>query len=110
MTVSLCSSAFAPPICWPARISEAFLGELQLFSEPTSSALTFLRIFMSISFMLDVEELYEGKKVAQLSQRTNVAHVQVYEFSLLSVLCFGCLFISVSTRIVDASRCVAPSF
>lgn len=45
------------------RRNTDFLGDLDLFSLPASSALTFLRIFTSIPFMLDMEQIYEGKKV-----------------------------------------------
>ena len=45
------------------RRDSSFLGDLDLFSQPTWSALTFLRIFTSIPFMLDVEQIYGGKKV-----------------------------------------------
>lgn len=59
------SSRLVPVEYWPsdARPENLFLGGLNLFREPTSSFLTFLRIFMSIPFMLDVEELYDDKKV-----------------------------------------------
>ena len=44
------------------RVS-GMLQDLDLFGEPTSSALTFLRIFTARSYMLDVEVIFGGRKV-----------------------------------------------
>lgn len=46
------------------RQDASFLGGLPLFDEPGSSALTFLRMFMSIPFMLDTEQKYGGRKAS----------------------------------------------
>ncbi|CAM9276692.1 unnamed protein product [Ectocarpus sp. 13 AM-2016] len=48
----------------------SLLSDLDLFDQPASSALTFLRIFTARSFMLDVEEIYGGRPVR--------AHVRKY--------------------------------
>ena len=47
------------------RRNESFLTGLPLFDTPGSSALTFLRIFMSIPFMMDTERKFGGRKVRQ---------------------------------------------
>lgn len=39
------------------------LSNLDLFDTPASSALTFLRIFTARSFMLDVDRMYDDRKV-----------------------------------------------
>ncbi|CAM9416819.1 unnamed protein product [Ascophyllum nodosum] len=44
-----------------------FLNDLGLFTEPLSSALTFLRIYMSIPFMMDLEMIYQKKGVQVMS-------------------------------------------
>lgn len=48
----------------PTRRDESFLTGLPLFDKPGSSAMTFLRIFMSIPFMLDTEKKYGGRTVS----------------------------------------------
>jgi len=44
------------------RRASSLLADLELFDEPTSSALTFLRIFTARSYMLDVEVIFGGRK------------------------------------------------
>lgn len=51
------------------------LGDLDLFSEPLSAGLTFLRIFLSIPFMLDVEELYSGEHVRHRAVKSSTKSV-----------------------------------
>eukprot|EP00752_Nemacystus_decipiens_P009899 g8831.t1 len=65
------------------------LGDLDLFSEPTSSALTFLRIFTSIPFMLDVEQIYRGKKGIQ---------VMGLSYGVIMVIFLGALVPAVANR------------
>ncbi|CAM9865839.1 unnamed protein product, partial [Hapterophycus canaliculatus] len=67
----------------------SFLGDLDLFSKPTSSALTFLRIFTSIPFMLDVEHSYRGKKGIQ---------VMGLSYGVIMVIFLGALVPAVANR------------
>lgn len=47
------------------RHSSAMLSDLDLFDNPVSSAMTFLRIFTARSFMLDVDKLYDDRGVGK---------------------------------------------
>ncbi|CAM9815125.1 unnamed protein product [Scytosiphon promiscuus] len=67
----------------------SFLGDLDLFGRPTSSALTFLRIFTSIPFMLDVEHSYRGKKGIQ---------VMGLSYGVIMVIFLGALVPAVANR------------
>eukprot|EP00903_Cladosiphon_okamuranus_P013924 g12951.t1 len=67
----------------------SILGDLDLFSEPTSSALTFLRMFTSIPFMLDVEQIYRGKKGIQ---------VMGLSYGVIMVIFLGALVPAVANR------------
>ncbi|CAN0096267.1 unnamed protein product [Pylaiella littoralis] len=67
----------------------SLLGDLDLFSYPTSSALTFVRMFTSIPFMLDVEKIYGGRKGIQ---------VLGLSFGVIMVIFLGALVPAVANR------------
>lgn len=54
---------FGVAVCWRTRRVSSILMDMDLFGEPTSSALTFLRIFTARSYMLDVEVIFGARKV-----------------------------------------------
>eukprot|EP00903_Cladosiphon_okamuranus_P014070 g13077.t2 len=72
----------------PRRASN-MLQDLDLFGEPTSSALTFLRIFTAKSYMLDVEIIFGGRKDAQ---------VMVLSYAVIMVMFLGALIPAVANR------------
>eukprot|EP00752_Nemacystus_decipiens_P004301 g3930.t1 len=70
------------------RVSTVLL-DLDLFGEPTSSALTFLRIFTARSYMLDVEVIFGGRKDMQ---------VMVLSYAVIMVMFLGSLIPAVANR------------
>eukprot|EP00904_Undaria_pinnatifida_P002590 jgi/Undpi1/12331/HiC_scaffold_5.g02007.m1 len=68
---------------------EGFLADLPLFEEPGSAALTFLRMFMSIPFMLDTEQKYGGRKGIQ---------VMGLSYGVIMVIFMGALVPAVANR------------